>query len=121
MTKSNFMLINVTLYFSGSCEHGTFPCGNGDNLECVPQHLICTRTDNCRNDYIPLCGLFYGSNDIIANIVMNTDTNSTNSTSIPLDEYGFIECGKVKSDAIFKIRIIILKRKRVKKNIFFRF
>lgn len=79
--------------FSGSCEYGTFPCGKGENLECVPQHLICDRVDDCRYDYTPLCGLFYGYNDILKNLMNTTDMNLTSN------EVGYYdECGKFNCD-----------------------
>lgn len=62
---------------SGSCERGTFPCGPIDDRRCVPQHLICSRSDACREDYRALCGLNYGSTDFIESIV-NSSTDDIN-------------------------------------------
>lgn len=73
---------NIAFTFSvscsaGSCEHGTFPCGPIDDNRCVPQHLICSRSDACREDYRALCGLNYGSTDFIESIV-NSSTDDIN-------------------------------------------
>lgn len=45
------------IHFSGSCEHGTFPCEEHGVIHCLPQHLIC-RIDKCRTKYSVLCGFF---------------------------------------------------------------
>lgn len=87
--------------FSGSCEHGTFPCGKGDNLECVPQHLICERADDCREDYMSLCGIFYGFNDIIENVI--NSTTDMNLTSNDVENYN--ECGKISAEPYSKFGI----------------
>lgn len=65
---------------SGSCEHGTFPCGTDDNFQCIPQHLVCSEVDECHQDYVALCGIFYGHNEMIHSIA-----NKTNFTGAPLD------------------------------------
>lgn len=66
-------------------------------MKCVPQHLICSRTDDCRDDYMSLCGLFYGYNDILKNLMITTDTNSTNN--LTSHEVGYYdECGKINSE-----------------------
>lgn len=99
--------------FTGSCEHGTFSCGKGDNLECVPQHLICGRADECRDDYMSLCGLFYGYNDILKNLMNSTDTNLTSN-----DMGYYDECGKFISLNHFrKIGIHFFKKKQNNKQI----
>lgn len=103
MRKCNLPWTNIKCMddiFSGSCENGTFPCGKGDNLECVPQHLICERADECRDDYMSLCGIFYGYNDIIKNVMNTTDMNLTSN-----DVGYYYECGKIYLKAFSKFRI----------------
>lgn len=68
---------NSIFHFIGACEHGTFPCGPIEDHRCVPQHLICSRSDACREDYRALCGLNYGSTDFIESIV-NSSTDDIN-------------------------------------------
>lgn len=77
-------------YSSGSCERGTFPCGPIDDRRCVPQHLICSRSDECREDYRALCGLNYGSTDFIESIV----NSSTDDISFCCKYYKFTNARK---------------------------
>lgn len=87
-------LANSFFFFSGSCKHGTFPCGKDDNFQCLPQHLVCDRIDECREEYLVLCGLvIYGHVDYIVAITNSTNINFTASTvaSNPNDSY---QCGK---------------------------
>lgn len=91
-------LINI-FFFSGSCEHATFPCGTGNSFKCVPQHFICDRIDACREDYRAMCGLFYGHTDYIETMTNGTDIDvtSVNSSDYGEDEQGpSYDCGKSK-------------------------
>lgn len=88
-------------FCSGSCKHGTFPCGKGDNFRCLPQHMVCDRTDECREEYLVLCGLvIFGHNDYIVAIANSTNINFTASTVASNSNESY-QCGKHHIDKTF--------------------